>query len=338
MVWLYVPGQAAWNLESNWPLEMPTGLSLTVKTKPLLPQSWLRACKRNGWMTLLYGMTSEAFLANSSVERFISSRADTLANHFQMPGGAWDQMIRATSGRKSSALSERYSQKSHSSRTSALILDSDSTKSPEAFRAWATELRRFCLQRRKSARLTAANGYSSWPTATAGSAVGRLPGQTKLHINARNWQTPNAAAEAPNLGSNIKNGPKSLLAQAQPWQTPAAFQGRFRRQVNQTVRAEELLPAQAESVTARAWATPTSRDWKDGSNPSSAAPTSSLLGRQAPRTAMPGDESLPSDQTSRRRLNPKFVLGLMGWPQGWFDLTSSIFWGMASCHSKQPMP
>ena len=38
--------------------------------------------------------------------------------------------------------------------------------------------------------------------------------QIGLENATRNWQTPNAAAEAPNLGSNIKRGPKSLLAQA----------------------------------------------------------------------------------------------------------------------------
>src|SRR6056297_1831519 len=38
---------------------------------------------------------------------------------------------------------------------------------------------------------------------------------------------------------------------------------------------------------AAAWATPTSRDWKDGTDPSSRVPTNGLLGRQAPRWATP---------------------------------------------------
>lgn len=230
---------------------------------------------------------------------------------------------------------------------------------------------------------------------TTGAGTQGREGGLNLQTATRNWQTPNAAAEAPNLGSNIKNGPKSLLAQAElatPWQTPAAFQGRFRRQVGQTERAEELLPAQAESATERAWptpqahdavggktpeqvaamrartgagvsnlneaatawstprasdgekggpnqsfgaggtplpaqaaqwGTPTSRDWKDGASPSMEAPTNGLLGRQAPRMPMPGDGSSQPDPTSRRRLNPRFVEWLQGWPEGWVDLTSS---------------
>lgn len=41
---------------------------------------------------------------------------------------------------------------------------------------------------------------------------------TQLSLPQSMWQTATAAAEAPNLGSNIKNGEKSLLAQAQQTQ------------------------------------------------------------------------------------------------------------------------
>jgi len=74
----------------------------------------------------------------------------------------------------------------------------------------------------------------------------------------------------------------------------------------------------------RTWATPTTRDWKDGSDPSPLVPTNWLLGRQAPRTETVGQESSPSVQNSPRpspkRLNPNFVEWLMGLPIGWTDL------------------
>ena len=72
-----------------------------------------------------------------------------------------------------------------------------------------------------------------------------------------------------------------------------------------------LLPAQAEK-----WATPTSRDHKDGADPSENVPTNSLLGRQAPRATGP---AFPQDSGLPRRLNPAFVEWLMGWPLGWTD-------------------
>lgn len=42
-------------------------------------------------------------------------------------------------------------------------------------------------------------------------------------------------------------------------------------------------------------------------------------GAPAQPTTPPGDESSLKDQTSRRRLNPKFVEWLMGLPVGWTD-------------------
>lgn len=67
------------------------------------------------------------------------------------------------------------------------------------------------------------------------------------------------------------------------------------------------------------WATPTSRDWKDGANPSPNAPTNGLLGRQAPRTETHGREC-PKHST---RLSATFVEWLMGYPIGWTDFEHS---------------
>ncbi|ANS03556.1 c-5 cytosine-specific DNA methylase [uncultured Mediterranean phage uvDeep-CGR2-KM21-C338] len=84
-------------------------------------------------------------------------------------------------------------------------------------------------------------------------------------------------------------------------------------------RSENL----AMAVQAPMWATPQSRDYKDGADPAATSPTNGMLGRQAPRTAMPGPESSQSDQTSppqsAKRLNPRFVEWLQGFPIGWTD-------------------
>lgn len=65
------------------------------------------------------------------------------------------------------------------------------------------------------------------------------------------------------------------------------------------------------------WATPTARDWKDGSNPSTKVPTNALLGRQAPRET---GQRLSQNSTQRLRLNPKFVEWLMGFEEDWTQL------------------
>ena len=73
------------------------------------------------------------------------------------------------------------------------------------------------------------------------------------------------------------------------------------------------------TAMAKAWATPTQRDWKDGADPSEEAPTNSLLGRQAPRMKMHGEKSLMDGPNSPRQLNPLFVEWMMGLPPEWTD-------------------
>jgi DNA (cytosine-5)-methyltransferase 1 len=103
----------------------------------------------------------------------------------------------------------------------------------------------------------------------------------------------------------VGNHNLSLPVAAKEWQTPASFQGKKRRQAHQTERKELLLPGQVEC-----WATPTSRDHKDGADPSANVLTNCLLGRQAPRATGPASPQ----NSGRRRLNPEFVEWLMGWP------------------------
>ena len=334
-MWLYLP--AGWSESSaSAPVEADStsgsdslfqslARSASWKTKSLPERSWRRVWKRETYLPRLFGLTYEPSTASRGVEQWISLWAGIPVSPLATLASASAPTTPATSGLTSPALLPRVSQISASSRTSALICRSDSTRSPETFKAWATELRRHCLQRRKSALLTAANGSSSWPTAQAHDAVGgKTPEQvaamrlrtgagvsnlneaaamwptarasynenrtTKdapshgvthgatLAGTAGNWQTPNAAAEAPNLGSNIKNGPKPLLAQA--------------------------------------------------------------VGLRGQETSTDGDTSSPSGPTSRRRLNPKFVTALMGWPEGWTSLapTNSTSSATESSPLKQQQP
>ena len=89
---------------------------------------------------------------------------------------------------------------------------------------------------------------------------------------------------------------------------------------NGEVSERQTLAHHTEESESSSWATPTGRDYKDGSNPSDKVPTNALLGRQAPRTPMPGNKSM---NNTSLRLNPKFVEWLMGWPEGWVGLTNS---------------
>ena len=196
-MWLYLPTScrsalaAVGSTSGSDSLFQTLERSATWKTKSRPAASWSRIWKRNDWTQRLFGLTYSPSTASHGVESWIGSLADTRVSLSATLANASELTTPATSGLTSPESSQMSLPGFASSRTSVLICDSDSVKSPETFKAWATRLRQHCLQRRKSVLLTAGNDCSSLP-----------------------WQTPNAAAEAPNLGSNIKRGPKSLLAQA----------------------------------------------------------------------------------------------------------------------------
>ena len=150
------------------------------------------------------------------------------------------------------------------------------------------------------------------------------PIQPTLASMATRWPSPTATdATGPHYDRRVSPGQRprkrpvpNLAAVALRWQTPSVFGGTYRRQVGQTIRAEPLLPKQAER-----WATATSRDWKDGAmDPGSETRTNSLLGRQVLRIGPGGSGSSPGGRTSPRlRLNPQFTAWLMGLPPRWIS-------------------
>ena len=189
-----------------------------------------------------------------------------------------------------------------------------------------------------------------WPTATDDSKRGgaadpakrRAQGHTvNLQDEARGWMTPKAAqggATAKTSGRPIEKS-THLQTQAHLWATPRVSSGNGPSQKEldlgdpksrlETSAAMWLTPSMQDEAHAgpstnqkslkmqsRTWATPTSRDHKDGADPSANVETNSLLGRQAPRTPMPGQKFY----ASKRALNPRFVEWLMAFPIGWTAL------------------
>ncbi len=196
-----------------------------------------------------------------------------------------------------------------------------------------------------------------WPSPTAHD--GRRPGaeltstqHSNLKREAIEWPTPRTS-DVNGIGVRGEGG-DDLRTTADQWQSPDTGGGGRTTKGSQR-QAEGGLGNQSEM-----WATPTSRDHKDGANPSEEVATNSLLGRQAPRTPMPGPTSssdgqsshrrwaspqsrdyrsvtgnesqqrehatqnlnVQVDESGRKRLNPLFVAWLMGMETDWLDLTS----------------
>lgn len=142
----------------------------------------------------------------------------------------------------------------------------------------------FAWELQMSGPRTAGCEYSSWPTPTATDYKGsNRPGQ--------------------------RAGTLSELAE-QLWQTPTADLFRSRS----GIRRDEL-GAKAVTCNAANWPTP-------NANPN----TQQLAERIFPYlhslrdlTISTGQISSPRDRTSRRRLNPRFLEWLMGFPIGWTE-------------------
>ena len=157
----------------------------------------------------------------------------------------------------------------------------------------------------------------NWPTPAAnpygtnqGGAAGRTgPVRPSLETLAKVWPTPTTTERS---GTNPKTGRGDGLSKIakEKWPTPTV--GDSRNAANNTAgRSEDAKHHHSGNTlidATRKWATPTSRDWKDGASPSEKVPTNSLLGRQAPRSHPKGSKPV---------LNPRFVEHLQGLPIGW---------------------
>jgi hypothetical protein len=209
-------------------------------------------------------------------------------------------------------------------------------------------------QARRPGDVTLTTAIREWPTPmgvgaeTTAQSRGERDNPTLMDA-ARGWPTP-AASDVIGSGALRKdsdletNHSVSLLHVAMRWPTATVSDGDFEATPRNGIKDNHnlSLPVAADlwatpktptggpearaargsggaDLEAQAWATPTTRDHKDGADPSARTPTNALLGRQAPRTELAGPECSSGTPDSPRRLNPDFVEWLMGWPRGWTD-------------------
>lgn len=256
MVWLYLPPEAITHAQtkcarcsasrsaraqagstSAFILPCPDIVLFVTSSGKAMPHplSW-RGWKTRPWIARLSGTTLPTSTAKRGAVWWISSMAAIHASRFPWRGASSATKTRATSGRTSRGSSVKSNRLSVSSKTSADIYDWGLNRSQMTFEQWVTALRQACLRRQKSARLTNANGCSSWPTARVSSAneASRkeiLAGNPKyrLEVSAQLWLTPRAQETTEKQESFIKrNGDRtgrcfgSLTAQSTLWPTATA--------------------------------------------------------------------------------------------------------------------
>jgi hypothetical protein len=351
-MWIYQPSSVSTpevedsTSDSEWLFPM-LAQSVTWRGTLRPAKSWSLIYRRGGWMTRRSGLIPEPLTASRGVEQWIGLLVASRANRGASQERSVEPKTNAGSGRTSDASLAKWNLEDSSWRTSQASFWEASSPYLESWPRTGTTRSGQLFALPTLVRRTAGNGALSWPTHTTNSATysngERGP---NLIEAATNWPTA-SAQEAGIVEAKTKDGnsmsageraysPNGVLVQrtlnriATEWQTPASFQGKYRRQVNQTERAELLLPGQAEQ-----WATPMASD--DGKKVTVNSNQDGLIGQSyrfgRPDHKMPKGGDKSSQQT--RRLNPRFVEMLMGWPLGWTDFASSA---TASCPSKQPSP
>lgn len=301
-------------------------------------------------MTALCGQMPSPSTADRGVERWIGSLEARPASRSQSPESGLPPTIRETSGQPLSEWWPRFSQWAASLRTShqPTLFGTSTRKSSPDFQHWATKLRREYSARLRSARHISGSESSSWPTPKSeeGAHSGRQTDsghQVTLTTEANTWPTPDTMPEAPNSGSNRVNGPKSLGEATEMWQTPmAADDG---RKVTVNSHQPGLIGQSVQWSGHQGQATP-----MPGPQSSPSGPTSH---RQwgTPRVTANGGNGNPErlreasrleDQSARitgkKRLNPKFVTWLMGWPENWLDFHALNGSGYSETVSSRQQP
>ena len=269
-MWIHLPSSVSTPVEedstsdSEWLFPM---LAQFVTWRGMLrpSKSWSRTCKREGWMKHRSGLIPEPSTASRGVEQWIGSLVASRASHGQSQERSEEPMMNAGSGRTSDASLAKWNPEDSSWRTSQASFWEEYSPYLESWPRTGTTRSGQLFALPTLVRRTGANGALSWPTPdtmpeapNSGSNVTSRPKSLLLNaLRVSNWPAPQASDwKGANKSGSGSNSSRSLATAAE-WQTPATFQGKYRRQVNQTERDELLLPGQAEH-----WATPATRDHK----------------------------------------------------------------------------
>ena len=253
MAWLYVPNTSEslasapesdyLTSESDWRCQL-LAQSVTSNGKHMPLSTWRRRCKRGGWMTPLFGMTSPPLTAEHGVDAWIGSLGESPASRIAWPDLSSGRMTIETYGLTQRELLEQSDPTRFFLKMWRESFPTIGIASGQTFKQWATALRKDCSRRKRSAHRTAGNGYSYWLTPTANSSVSDTrvwtgthyvrPDGTKVNSilthQVANWRTPSAVdGEGGVIEDTGRDMTKMvhyrLRDQAANWATPTKADG-----------------------------------------------------------------------------------------------------------------
>lgn len=338
--------------------------SLMWRSKHMPAPSWERAWKRNIWLQHLCGRISKPSTADGGVDLWIAYLAATRANLSASPAAGAAPRTHDICGPTSAGPSTDARTSSSSliipsgcsSKMSPTICEWGSNRSPATYDAWATSLRRACLQRRKLAPATDANDCLSWRTPSddlkRGGAANPEHRKAQGHtINLQDQATYWPTANVPNGGRAMAQDHVAAKGQTSKgkrqvdlgsvaafWPSPRVSDENMDRRSDEAMQHEADRPNRGSNQ----WPTPSASDPRQGyqqrpegmkSQQNQQGLTTIAVDTQCSLLGQPiletGGACLSSDLTSpppsaRGQLNPYFVEWLMGWPLGWTVCVSSV--------------
>jgi len=325
------------------------------------PRSWLTILKRDSWMQHLFGLIPEPSTADRLLTKWIGSLGAFPASRSVSPETEKEPMTSDGSGSISGDWLLRYDPDFSGWRTPQVSLfEMELEPFSENFPKSGT-MRNGCVYERvMSAHRIAESASSSWPTARANDPEkrGNISNDPRhgLPAIAQHWPTPAARDYKGDYSDEAltrKDGQSRMDALPQVtsrWATPEARDGKGHTTTEKHPTGfNKNLPNDVQN-----WLAPSANEDAAGTL---AGNMQNMLSHQVQAQAQSGEMSSAEDQTShrqwrtpvkseaeggtmkmggiahyklgdqvgsRKRLNPRFVEWLMGWPEGWLDLHSFV--------------
>jgi len=284
----------AYSVIKNGKPETLSNLPFMWKSNPLSPTIWLRKWSKVYWLPLLFGRTLKHSHGGYFGIKYASSLEDIHASPSVQPESSSELMIRDTSTHISNTESMQLNLFAASSKTSATTSISDTERSDILWKRLVTRLKREYSRRKKLARHTYANAYSSspWPTPTAQNRV-------------RDEETLQKCLAFRKANANQNTVPLYLEEKVRLWKTPISSElegGKMKILIGKDGRYKLR-----DQVMELAWPTPSARDWRSGKSNQHEKNS-----RPLNEVAFHQDKGNTSKDGNILVLNPAWVLQLMG--------------------------
>lgn len=307
MSYLFVPGTG----DSNWDFGQRCLMlerSCTWKGKRMPVRYWRRVCAAVPWMQRLSGRILPPSTAERGVERWIASVPDSRASRSALRASGRGLTTTDGFGPTSPGSLAKWNPNGFFSKMSLdLFLAEDLNRFSGPWPKCGSMRNGIISAQQKSARPTSGSGCSLWPTA-------------KVSTGAYSYS-----------GGDSNKPVLNLEGKAELWPTPAGRGWGDGRASDATMERN----ARPLNEMVGWWPTPRGSEWKGTGPVGSKSHThrekrfyldaiASRFSHRDRTTTTHGRESSQKGQTSRRRLNPRFVEWLMGLPENWLDAQTNL--------------